>query len=123
MFLRFIHVVTTLAVCPFLLLSGILLYDYTSIYLPTYLFMDTWTAVWGHCPMCYAHPFSSPFSGRRMFSFLLGKYLGLGTSPVGQRLRFPTPNAGDPGSIPGQGNERKKKKEPACHDEDLTHGN
>ena len=53
-----------------------------------------------------------------------------GTSLVIQWLRLHAPNAGGPGSIPGQGTRYhmpqlrvrmpQLKKDPACHDEDPT---
>ena len=48
------------------------------------------------------------------------------TSQVVQLLRHRVPNAGGPGSIPGQGTRSRMlqlKKDPTCRNEDLARGN
>ena len=71
-----------------------------------------------------------------MFLFIIKYEKRLGTSLVVQWLRLCAPNAGGPGSIPGQGSRshmqqlrarmpqlKKKKKDPACRREDPVCGN
>ena len=62
----------------------------------------------------------------------MSKYLESGTSLVVRWLRLHTPDAGDPGSIPGQGTEFHmpqliarmwQLKDPARRIEDLARGN
>lgn len=71
--LRFIHVVTILAVCLFLLLSYSIVWIYQYLFICEYLGCS-----FGPLSKCVTHIlFQDLFFGRCMFPFLLGKYLGL----------------------------------------------